>query len=1003
MHYIRALDFSPDIKIVRKFHNHRAKLAKKAPGESSDGAIQSAQSHPLLAFAAPVSARKIFEDEQKDAIMAEVDSRLASEPHSNKVAMYQSVLKERWNELDVREIHTRKWRKRAERRDWNQTEFIGSTTLALRKLCSSKTLGGAEMVLLYAVREPKNGDLIAGSIHAHAPQNRIKLQFGGNSREEQCAVYGDAWAAFADSALPRPFNPKANTGIPRNASGQPIFPLVNLDDLSAADMRAVLTEYLNECWAHQRSSPEAPSIPWGALGENPETYFDTARFKFSAALGEPRHLTSVAALLLAQELAWYSANDSPFCFYNVLQSGADHNDQSPPSGTPSPVVSSPDNNGEPPDAESSAAQDISPPPPPPVVEEPKQIGGKALKRKAKAGVGDHHKEPAGKRKQVIEQVAGYRQWRTPTSLDVPVAPRINPRSSPSPRREKQSRAKKSAAGFTWMKMATKLNRINLAVGINPVQPRLNDIQQLWHSTARLHGLNGVRLILVYGSYKPGNQSTLARLDGQGLSEAGRVAALIQTLLERTVLRWIRKGCRYRTRTEVSPPLIQSVGVIATHRPRTRTIRRQLGGLPIYSESSNLDDESKGASEYLNTMPKRRKLLKPATEIIQYYIPTGTAREGCGKRKDNVQLERLSRELSLTQNGGRVGTRHPLSMGIQHGGGSQRIIDADDYDVELVPSVSTPIMTILHDSECDGFSRATVHSNVGKFMCDPPVLDHNPRAITPSFWPQLPPKRIESTPMDSLTPIRTSQPHPTSQSRRGRRLRWRRQTPKPVATPHGTQQRSGVLRCRLSPLMPSRPPPFASCTRRIRSKSSQTDLRLDAGLNPARFLPFVRKMRWLLYKVSAVRFANQPTVAWFAFANNVWRSFGSCFAFGEPTHEPSHKAGRVAPVQAHLFLTPPHATHSSRKLNEDSVSTSPQEISKHNRRGFGRGLTVATQLYQGKNLAHLAVVLILVEANFNARPRLDFEGDSIPFNCYCTLHPLKRLGAIRFGAWAAASL
>ncbi|KAJ7065793.1 hypothetical protein C8F01DRAFT_1080684 [Mycena amicta] len=430
----KSLDFNVSTreewfnKIVRKFHNHRAKLAKKAPGESSDGAIQSAQSHPLLAFAAPVSARKIFEDEQKDAIMTEVDSRLASEPHSNKVAMYQSVLKEHWNELDSAQSE---WEAKAASQagdieTWefviqNQTEFIGSTTLALRKLCSSKTLGGA-----------------------------------GNSREEQfCA---SAYVIPLRLILrlidgQGPFNPKANAGIPRNASGQPIFPLVNLDDLSAPDMRAVLTEYLNEYWAHQRSSPEAPSIPWGALGENPETYFDTARFKFFGCLG-PGHFS------------------------------------------------------------------------PPVVEEPKQIGGKALKRKAKADAGDHHKEPAGKRKRVI-----------PTVED-PHQPRRSSRATDKSQKLSKSKAGKnsqgqknalnpdseSAAGFTWMKMATKSNRINLAVGINPVQPRLNDIQQLWHSTARLHGLNGVRLILVYGSYKPGNQSTLARLDGQGLSEAGRVAA-----------------------------------------------------------------------------------------------------------------------------------------------------------------------------------------------------------------------------------------------------------------------------------------------------------------------------------------------------------------------------------------------------------------------------------------------------------------------------------------------
>ncbi|KAJ7050122.1 hypothetical protein C8F01DRAFT_1179975 [Mycena amicta] len=96
--------------------------------------------------------------------------------------------------------------------------------------------------------------------------------------------------------------------------------------------------------------------------------------------------------------------------------------------------------------------------------------------------------------------------------------------------------------------------------------------------------------------------------------------LIRTLLERAVLRWIRKGYRYRTQTEgmyaspspyrsliVSPPLIQSVGVIATVNICACTIQYlPCAEFPVASPTNNNSAAARRASHLLRVIQPRRR-------------------------------------------------------------------------------------------------------------------------------------------------------------------------------------------------------------------------------------------------------------------------------------------------------------------------------------------------------------------------------------------------------------
>jgi hypothetical protein len=86
--------------VVRKFTNYRTQVYLKAkPGT---GRTSKHKGVPLLHFSSLLTARQFFARENEASIHSEASARLASAGGVGTLgAIYQTVLKERWDALDV--------------------------------------------------------------------------------------------------------------------------------------------------------------------------------------------------------------------------------------------------------------------------------------------------------------------------------------------------------------------------------------------------------------------------------------------------------------------------------------------------------------------------------------------------------------------------------------------------------------------------------------------------------------------------------------------------------------------------------------------------------------------------------------------------------------------------------------------------------------------------------------------------------------------------------------
>ncbi|KAJ6619076.1 hypothetical protein B0H10DRAFT_1947089 [Mycena sp. CBHHK59/15] len=226
---------------------------------------------------------------------------------------YQTVLKQQWDSLTEEEQSG--WNERAELEagdvSQNQQEFATTMTLALRDLCQSQLLGDTEMVLFYAIRQPDTGDLLARTIHGHCVANQ--QNFGGTA-EELDMQYGQLWSEFAEDVILRSI--AVNSLIPRNSSGQPVFPSINIDTVPIADLRTLLGEYFEQCWSEvcRPAGQKIKSIPWAEIVSNPGKYYDTEGHSFPIALAHPQNLSTIGVITIAQVLLSTSVINSPTPF-----------------------------------------------------------------------------------------------------------------------------------------------------------------------------------------------------------------------------------------------------------------------------------------------------------------------------------------------------------------------------------------------------------------------------------------------------------------------------------------------------------------------------------------------------------------------------------------------------------------------------------------------------------------------------------------------------------------
>ncbi|KAJ7127479.1 hypothetical protein C8R46DRAFT_1237220 [Mycena filopes] len=283
--------------IVRKYTNYYHQVYKKShPDEVSASKVIKA--NPLLKFRSVPTGRQLFARDMHTEIMTASKQHILDKGTTASGA-YQLALKAAWDALDDEEVA--EWDAKAEEEcgdiGMNQAEFNTNIQQALRGLCRGGIVGDAEMVLFYAFRSPKNGDLKAGSIHAHSKHN--KTMFGG---AETQTTYGIPWAQFADAVIPRPVA-DGSVSVTVASDGTVLFPTVELDSVPPGDLRHLVAEYFDQCWLHKDSAECVDGPPWDKITLEPASFYDMERFSLPFPLKEPQAFTIYETLAMGQYLS----------------------------------------------------------------------------------------------------------------------------------------------------------------------------------------------------------------------------------------------------------------------------------------------------------------------------------------------------------------------------------------------------------------------------------------------------------------------------------------------------------------------------------------------------------------------------------------------------------------------------------------------------------------------------------------------------------------------------
>ncbi|KAJ6455060.1 hypothetical protein C8R45DRAFT_1111708 [Mycena sanguinolenta] len=313
-------------QIVRKFTNYLNNMHLKKSCKASSQATAASPGSLLINFSSVLTGRQLFARERRESINKSTTDRLATTVHQNSAAMYQTVLKEKWDSLPATDHEAWDVRAAAEAGDvvQNQRDFVPGMHHALRDLCQNGRLGHAELFLLYAFRAPSDGDIVAGIINGHSICNRLNF---GDDQEQLQQNFAGPWIDFVEEVIPRPVATKSAVSlIPRNDVGMSIFPCIDLGSATPASVRHLLREYFTECWAHVHGTgPDSLRIPWDDIFAQPASFYDVSLFSFPAAIQNPESMSNIDTITVSEFLLKYSSilADKPFRFFSKGQIARD--------------------------------------------------------------------------------------------------------------------------------------------------------------------------------------------------------------------------------------------------------------------------------------------------------------------------------------------------------------------------------------------------------------------------------------------------------------------------------------------------------------------------------------------------------------------------------------------------------------------------------------------------------------------------------------------------------
>ena len=119
--------------IVRKFTNYRNQVYLKLPEHASlPTALSSKKGNPLLKFSSVLSGRQLFAQENSELLAAATKQRVLDTGHKSHAAVYQIILKERWDSLTCEQQSN--WNDRAELEAGNIQQSVNCTYSWTEKL-----------------------------------------------------------------------------------------------------------------------------------------------------------------------------------------------------------------------------------------------------------------------------------------------------------------------------------------------------------------------------------------------------------------------------------------------------------------------------------------------------------------------------------------------------------------------------------------------------------------------------------------------------------------------------------------------------------------------------------------------------------------------------------------------------------------------------------------------------------------------------------------------------
>ncbi|KAJ7252245.1 hypothetical protein C8J57DRAFT_1520084 [Mycena rebaudengoi] len=291
-------------KIRKKFNNHKTQDAIKqrtGAGPASTApptAPAHAPARGSFLSSAPLTGNYLFTIERRDAIMEAATVRATAEG-VKPFWRYQTCRKEMWDHLsdDERAAYDARALTTARDVSLNQKALQHDLWLFLHSSCESGLLGPIEFHVLYAYRQPTGG-LVGGTVCVHTPDNTISLQ--QEVKDYKASVF-DPWMGFASKVLPTVPAPNVNAiEIPRSRAGVPVFPQLNLKEMTPASITIVLKEFFTCLWAFCR--PSGGEIPWSAIAANNSEFYDTKMFGLPVPLKNLEALNSGETCALAEWL-----------------------------------------------------------------------------------------------------------------------------------------------------------------------------------------------------------------------------------------------------------------------------------------------------------------------------------------------------------------------------------------------------------------------------------------------------------------------------------------------------------------------------------------------------------------------------------------------------------------------------------------------------------------------------------------------------------------------------